>query len=104
MMGGDDPSFIKSLLEVFSSSIPPDLLDLNKALEAKDFNRISFVAHKMKSTIDNLCVDSLKKVIRELETKELNRTYSFEEIQEKIIEVNKVLTEVVEQMQLDYPN
>ena len=103
LMGDNDPEFIKTLIHVFIESIPPDLDSLNQAVESKDFKQVSFMAHKIKSTIDNLCIETLKDVIRILEAKSILDGLSEDEIFSYVNEITITMTEVVEDMQLINP-
>lgn len=103
MMGGNDPSFINTLLQIFIETIPQDLDELNIAHQGKNWEKVSFMAHKMKSTIDNLSVDSLKINIRTLEGKNLIQTLSEQEIDSHIAEVNTVLNQVLVGLKEQFP-
>jgi HPt (histidine-containing phosphotransfer) domain-containing protein len=103
MMGDNDSSFINTLLQIFIESIPQDLEALNHAHQKKNWEQVSFMAHKMKSTIDNLSVESLKINIRTLEGKNLIQTLSEQEIDTHIAEVNTILNQVLEGLKEQFP-
>ncbi len=104
LMGDDDPEFIKTLISVFAESIPPDLESLNQAADTHDWKHVSFMAHKIKSTIDNLGIESLKSVIRILEANSIINELSEDDIISYVKEVTAVMTDVVNEMKLNYPS
>ena len=104
LMGDNDPEFIKSLISVFVESIPPDLEILNVAADNHDWEQVSFMAHKIKSTIDNLSVDSLKQIVRMLEAKSVICSLSTDDILSYVKEVTYILSEVIIEMRERYPH
>ena len=63
-----DSSFVKKMVSIFVDTMNTELVHLEKAGEEKQFEKISKIAHKMKSAIDGLGINSLKQTIRQLET------------------------------------
>ena len=103
LMGDNDPAFIKTLIDVFIESIPPDLDSLNQAADTQDWKQVSFMAHKIKSTIDNLGIETLKSAIRILEARSIIDGLSEEEIMSYVKEVTIIMTKVVEDLQTINP-
>ncbi len=66
-IGKDDPEFVKNILSIFLETMPINIEQLRKAGTEKNYEVISKVAHKMKSSIDLLGIHSLKYTIRKLE-------------------------------------
>ena len=94
-ISNNDPVFIKTLINLFCESIPVDVKVLNQSFADKDWKQLAFVAHKLKSTIDTLSVESLKQTIRELEVADLKDNLSDAVIHSHIEQVTKVLNEVI---------
>ena len=63
-----DSSFVKKMVTIFVDTMSTELQHLIKAAEEKQYDKMSKIAHKMKSAIDGLGIMSLKQVIRDLET------------------------------------
>ena len=103
LLGDNDPEFIKTLINVFIESIPPDLDSLNQAADNQDWIMVSFMAHKIKSTIDNLGIETLKSSIRTLEARSIVDGLSEEEILSYVKDVTLIMTEVVEDLQINNP-
>jgi PAS domain S-box-containing protein len=63
-----EPVLVKKMISVFLDSMNSELKKLDIAEKENDFPAISKVAHKMKAAIDTLGIDSLKQVVRDIET------------------------------------
>jgi HPt (histidine-containing phosphotransfer) domain-containing protein len=46
---GDDPSFIRQVLQIFVRNTPEDMKALFDSVESQSFDQVSFYAHKLKS-------------------------------------------------------
>jgi HPt (histidine-containing phosphotransfer) domain-containing protein len=66
-VSGGDESFIKKMVALFVQTVPKNVDDLVAALKKEDWDQVSKLAHKLKSTIDSMGINSLKTVIREVE-------------------------------------
>ncbi len=66
-IGKDDPEFVKNILTIFIDTMPANADSLQKAGNEQNYESISKIAHKMKSSIDLLGIHSLKYTIRKLE-------------------------------------
>ncbi len=66
-IGKDDKEFAKNIISIFLESMPGNIDALIKAGHEKNYDQISKVAHKMKSSIDLLGINTLKLTIRKLE-------------------------------------
>ena len=87
--------FIKKMVGVFCSTMPQQVRSMVMALNEKDYPTIKSVAHKIKPSIDGLCIESLAESIRNLEN--LDPTMlDWANIQKMISEVKTILTEVIE--------
>jgi len=67
-IAGDDKSFTQRMLQLFLDTAPATLADIKSACDKSEWQALSKHAHKLKSTIDSLNIDSLKDVIRAIET------------------------------------
>ena len=67
-IGKDDPAFANKIISIFVETMPENLASLITAGNDKNYEQISKIAHKMKSNIDFMGINSLKDIIRELET------------------------------------
>ena len=77
---GNDADFVKFIAQLFVENLPEMATELKKAYQTKDWYHVHFYAHKMKATIDLFSIESLKDLIREVETE--GRTL-FKEVETK---------------------
>ena len=62
-----DEAFVKSLANIFVTTIPQTAKDMIKACKDGQFEQAGKLAHKLKSTIDTMQIISLKEDIRTIE-------------------------------------
>ena len=67
-MADGDEDFIHSVISVFLEEVPQDLLDLEKALAQKNYERVYQLAHKIKPNVDLLGMEQTRAVALEIET------------------------------------
>ena len=65
--------FILSLVKIFISTIPKNSSEMVEAAELKNWDRVSKLAHKLKSTIDTMNMKSIKQDIRSIEINASNK-------------------------------
>jgi len=63
-----DQSFVNKMIEIFIEHTPTSIQEIKAAYKKDDFTTISKIAHRMKPSIDNMGIFSLKNPIRELES------------------------------------
>jgi PAS domain S-box-containing protein len=102
IVGKNNPAFVKTMIQLFIDTIPPDLAKLREAAKSEEWEKVSFSAHKMKSTIDSMGISSIKTVIRKLELKEDPKP-DIPTITGWVNEVDTVLEKVIQQMHADFP-
>ena len=66
---GGDEKFKLELIDVFIQQLPTLLVNLEKALQDKDFKQLSAIAHKTKSSVALMGIESLRADMAELELK-----------------------------------
>jgi CheY-like chemotaxis protein len=69
-----DKNFEKSMIRSFSLQVPEELNELKAAIEEKNFKRIAYVAHSMKSTISYMGLQQLAPILQQIETDSENQT------------------------------
>jgi len=62
-----DPGFMKKMTTLFIQQMPAAVLDIRNSFGNKDFRKMKDTAHRIKPTLENLCVDSLYHTIRNIE-------------------------------------
>jgi len=94
-IGKDDPAFAKKIITIFIETMPETIQNLIQAGNEKNLEQISKIAHKMKSSIDLLGIDSLKQPIRKLENVIIGNNEDYPPL---IEEVKNTLKEVFQQL------
>jgi len=100
-IAGGDTGFVKKMVQIFLDTMPPSVIQLNQALEKKDWESLSKLAHKMKSTIDSMGIQPLREVIRTIEANGKNKT-DLENLPSLVRKVNVVLEACLEQLRRDF--
>jgi HPt (histidine-containing phosphotransfer) domain-containing protein len=90
------------MVKLFIREAASSVAQLKKAYHDGDFNKINTVAHRIKPSIDNMGIGSLKNVIREIETlAELNQ--SSEQLDTLIANLETTITLVINELK-NYAN
>ena len=66
---GEDIEIIEDLIEIFDSTYPESMAELEKAINASDFGNIELHAHTLKGMVANFFSSELKDKFYELEKK-----------------------------------
>lgn len=99
-VSGGDESFIKKMVALFIETVPKNVEELNNALNRQNWDQVSKLAHKLKSTIDSMGIKSLKTDIREVELN-AKQQVGLEKIPGLIDKLNLVIGKCIEQLQVD---
>ncbi|OWK71080.1 hybrid sensor histidine kinase/response regulator [Pedobacter sp. AJM] len=91
--------FVTKMIELFCGQVPDTLNHLNACFRENDLPQVSKLAHKLKSTIDHLEIKSIQRTIRSIEA--LNEDGSGAELHSMIEEVNRVLNQVMDELQVE---
>jgi PAS domain S-box-containing protein len=94
-MSRGDESFVNKMLDIFNDLATQTIVQLNDSLEKKDICSIQKLAHKIKPSIDNMGIISLKDKIRQLE-KFNSETKSISDLRVLVVEITFVLQSVID--------
>ena len=100
-IGRNDPVFITKMVQLFVDEVPNTLTKINEAFETGDINTITYLAHRIKPSILNMGINSIKTEILKMEAARDNAVTN-KELGEMIDKLNKVITIVVEQLKSEY--
>ena len=98
-VGNDD--FILSLVVIFLKVSPADSAEMLKASQTGDWQKVSKLAHKMKSTVNGMCISSIKNDILTLEMDAKNKTNPTD-LPRLALKVDKVINEVAIQVRAEF--
>ncbi len=93
-----DQSFVNKMVEIFIDHTPTSIAEIKTAFEQKDYTTISKIAHRMKPSIDNMGIQTLKNPIRELESKSKAENTDRMEIATLINIIENTLERVIEEL------
>lgn len=97
--GNDD--FILSLVLIFLKTTPVDSAEMLKASQTGDWQKVSKLAHKIKSTVNGMSISSIKNDILTLEMDAKNKT-NIAALPQLALMVDKVINEVVLQVKEEF--
>lgn len=100
-MAEGDQDFITSVISVFLEEVPTDMEDLEKAIEARDYENVYKLAHKIKPNVDLLGMEQTRATALEIETLGKNTT-SIDEIEKKFPLLKKDVLQVVSELKKDF--
>jgi CheY-like chemotaxis protein len=92
-----DTGFINKMISLFIEQAETTLMQIDTALLGENYSEISRLAHKIKPSIDNMGIISLKEKIRQLENDTKNSP-DFNVINELVNEVSEILKNSIHQL------
>jgi CheY-like chemotaxis protein/HPt (histidine-containing phosphotransfer) domain-containing protein len=66
-VSGGDPAFIKKMILLFIETVPQNVKELVESTAAGNWEQVSKMAHKLKSTVDSMGIKSIHDDIRKVE-------------------------------------
>lgn len=94
-------NFIQKMISIFVEQMPVNIQDLKNAYEQKNLIAMAATAHKMKPSIDNMGIESLKNTIREIEKQGKANEYS-KTLPDLINKIEKTLQSIVSTLKTEY--
>jgi PAS domain S-box-containing protein len=61
-------SFVNKMVNLFKEQAPATMLEIEEAYAQQNFEKVGKLAHRLKPSIDNMGISSLKETIRDMET------------------------------------
>jgi len=89
--------FVKKMIALFVDQVPSSMNEIHAAFQRNDFAIIKAVAHRIKPSIDNMGISSLKDEIRKIETMALENRHS-KDLTFLIQKVDVTLKKVVDKL------
>ena len=93
--------FILSLVNIFLDTIPSNCKDLLQASENGDWDNVFKLAHKVKSTIDTMEINSIRTDIRTIE-QDAKKELNLENIKRLVRKVNDVIQQTSVQLRQEF--
>ncbi len=73
-VSGGDPAFIKKMILLFIETVPQNVKELVDAADTQNWEQVSKMAHKLKSTVDSMGIKAIHGDIRKVEADAKART------------------------------
>ncbi len=93
--------FVEKMIRLFVEQVPASIEEMQAAYLERNFDMIKKVAHRIKPSIDNMGVSSLKAEIREIETLAMDNTDSPKLIK-LIQQLDSKIKKVVDKLRQDF--
>jgi CheY-like chemotaxis protein len=74
-VSGGDKAFIKKMILLFIETVPQNVQELVDATERKNWEQVSKMAHKLKSTVDSMGIRTIHDQIRSVEMNAKNQEH-----------------------------
>jgi len=97
--GNDD--FIVKMISIFVKNTPNLVQNMHIGLQSGDFDQVYSMAHQLKPSIDLMEIQEITQLIRNIEECSRNRM-DLDALSDKIDQVDMVLTEVVQQLKVEF--
>jgi PAS domain S-box-containing protein len=97
---GND-AFVEKMVNIFCDQTPPMLREMTIAMYDNDLERMGAIAHRIKPSIDNLNINSLKQTIRTIEKMGYEKTNS-PDLPDLLKEVDVIIERVLRKMKQEY--
>ncbi len=102
MFEGDDPEFIRSIVEMFIANTPGSIANIKEAFDADEMERLRQVAHKLKPHYTFFGVLHLQTALQMIE--DIAKSGEGKEsLPDLITLVEKNTAPMIEQMKADFP-
>jgi HPt (histidine-containing phosphotransfer) domain-containing protein len=95
-------AFVELMVNTFCDQTPPTVREMKETFNSGDLAKMSALAHKIKPSIDNLYITSLKQIIRNIEGYDAKKPGSIN-IVESLHQLDEIITRVVKMMRLEFP-
>jgi hypothetical protein len=98
-VSGGDEAFVMKMLALFIETVPENLKELNLALDQKNWDMVSKMAHKLKSTLDSMGIQTLKQDVRTVEMN-AKKLEGLDEVPVLVGKINLIVNTCIEQLQV----
>src|SRR5580704_13730439 len=99
-VSGGDETFIRKMVTLFIETVPQNIVDLQAALAAENWEQVGKTAHKLKSTIDSMGIKSLRQDIRTVEANARQKE-SLQDVPPLVANIDAVIRECIGQLQTE---
>ncbi|GGG27472.1 PAS domain S-box protein [Hymenobacter glacieicola] len=99
----NDETFIRRLANLFISTTPPVVEELEHHLQEQSLTKLGAAAHHLKSSVDGLQIQSLRTILRDLEAAaHAPATADWQRLAHGVQQVRQITDEVIRQLQQEF--
>jgi PAS domain S-box-containing protein len=95
---GSSPDLVNKLVEIFIRTVPPSAKEMIYASKSKDWDNVSKLAHKIKSSINTMGIHSLKGDVKFVEEAAAQKD-ELHVVASKIIKIDNIVSIAAQQLQ-----
>jgi PAS domain S-box-containing protein len=66
-IGGNNPDFVTQMLSLFVTDVPQSVQKIKEAYHNNDFKTVKYLAHRVRPSIINMCINSIKEETIQIE-------------------------------------
>ncbi|MBI5373046.1 MAG: response regulator [Sphingobacteriales bacterium] len=96
-IASNNQSFIRKMVTLFTNQAPADLKEIREAFANGNLATVRSTAHRMKPSLDNMGIESLHGLIREIETWDDSHAPN-DQLDKKIAELSHTISLVLDQL------
>ncbi|WP_018477927.1 PAS domain-containing hybrid sensor histidine kinase/response regulator [Pontibacter roseus] len=101
-MSRNNTAFLNRAMQLFTDTVPGTVQDMRLAVQREDWQQVSSLAHKLKSTIDTMKIGQLREMVRFIEGNARQQTH-LSEVSTSVEELCQVMLQVVDQVRENIP-
>ena len=94
-------NFVQKIVQTFSEQMQISLIEMRNAIAANDYDLLYLHAHKSKTNVDTMCIDSLRNEIRTLEKMASDKVIN-QETKRIFKKVETVMAQVLTQLSAQF--
>jgi hypothetical protein len=95
-----DPGFLRKMVVLFIKTVPPNVQELVNALETENWDQVRKMAHKLKSTVDSMGINSIREDIRKVEA-DAKQLQSLDEMPGRIKRIESIINQCIGQLEVE---
>lgn len=97
---GDDPEFLKEMINKFNTEMPGVISNLEKNLEERNFDEVKRIAHKMIGTTGVFYIQAAPPILQQIEQK-CNAGPDYDELVPMVAEVRQIIEESISELEIE---
>ena len=101
-LGRGDEDFVLSMVDIFVDHTPVAMREIERAMQERDYDTVAKTAHRIKPSIDNMGIEQLRGVARDIEYSAKAEDLDHDALQRKVTDFLGTLDAVIHQIRADF--